>query len=127
VTGQTLMTAGLVIITLAIVLPGGFAGVIIGMVVGEAGFMLGSVACTIAATSSMEDRHAGLAAGLLNTATQLGGGLGLGIVSAVAATRGEPASSAQVGFIACLVFAAAALLLTGRMTPEIEPSRRVAS
>lgn len=85
------------------------------MVVGEGGFMLGSVALTIVATGSLDDRHAGLAAGLLNTATQLGGGIGLGVVSAVviAATAGGRVTGGALrpGFLTCLAFTALALVL----------------
>jgi tellurite resistance protein TehA-like permease len=76
--------------------------------------MLGSVALTIVATSSLDDRHAGLAAGLLNTATQVGGGLGLGIVSAVVAAAAAGAITGHalyLGFGACLGFTALALVL----------------
>jgi hypothetical protein len=66
--------------------------VIASMVVGEAGCMLGSVALTIVATSRLGDQHAGLAAGLINTSTQLGGGFGLGIVATVAAATASQAA-----------------------------------
>jgi EmrB/QacA subfamily drug resistance transporter len=82
--GLGLVAAGLVVMS------GGVTGapwvVVAGMVVGEAGFMLANVPLTIAATSSLQDHHAGLAAGLANTAMQLGGALGLGVVAAVAST-----------------------------------------
>jgi EmrB/QacA subfamily drug resistance transporter len=80
--GLGLVAAGLVVISGG--LTGGPSVVVVGMVVGEAGFMLANVPLTIAATSGLQDRHAGLAAGLANTAMQLGGALGLGVVAAVA-------------------------------------------
>jgi EmrB/QacA subfamily drug resistance transporter len=114
VTGLVLVAAGLV--TMAQAMPSSsLAATLTGMVVGEAGFMLGSVALTIVATGSLDDRHAGLAAGLLNTATQLGGGVGLGIVSAVvtAATAGGrvTAGGLQSGFLTCVAFTGLALVL----------------
>jgi hypothetical protein len=89
--------------------------VLAGMVVGEAGFMLGGVALTIAATGSLDDRHSGLAAGLLNTATQLGGGIGLGVVATVVAAASPAeitASALRTGFLTCLTFTTLAMALT---------------
>jgi MFS family permease len=65
--GLVLMAAGLIILMLAVAIWDSFDLVIIGMVVGEAGFMLACVALTIMATTSLDDRHAGLASGLVNT------------------------------------------------------------
>ena len=62
------------------------------MIVGETGFTSGSVALTIMATSSLGVQHAGLAAGLVNTSNQLGGGFGLGIVATVVAITAEQSS-----------------------------------
>jgi EmrB/QacA subfamily drug resistance transporter len=117
VTGQLLVTAGLVVMMLGVATPTGFAAVVAGMTLGETGFMLGSVAFTIAATSSLDDRQAGLAAGLINTATQLGGGVGLGIVASLFAdTTGRTAiASIQIGFLTCVAFSAGALLLASQL------------
>jgi fructose-specific phosphotransferase system IIC component len=77
--------------------------------------MLTSVALTIVATSSLRREHGGLASGLVNTATQLGGGLGLALVATVVAatvsTSDVTASALGAGFLACLVVVAAALLV----------------
>jgi EmrB/QacA subfamily drug resistance transporter len=95
--------------------------VVVGMVVGEAGFMLASVALTVAGTGAVGDERSGLAAGLLNTSMQLGGGWGLGVTSAVvggalAAGDTSPAGYAAAlrwGLVSCLVFAALGLLVVG--------------
>jgi MFS family permease len=84
-TGMVLVCIGLAAMAGATVMPDGLGVLIAGMVLGEAGFMLASVALTIVATGNLAGRHAGLAAGLLNTATQLGGGVGLAVVAAVVA------------------------------------------
>ena len=113
--GLVLMAAGLIILMLAVAIWDSFDLVIVGMVVGEAGFMLGSVALTIMATTSLDDRHAGLASGLVNTSNQLGGGFGLGVVAAVvAATASQSAideSALTSGFLTCLAFVVPALIL----------------
>ena len=113
--GLVLMAAGLIILMLAVAIWDSFDLVIVGMVVGEAGFMLGSVALTIMATTSLDDRHAGLASGLVNTSNQLGGGFGLGVVAAVvAATASQSAideTALTSGFLTCLAFVVPALIL----------------
>jgi MFS family permease len=113
--GLVLVAAGVIAMAAAMFHEGGLALLIAGMVVGEAGSMLTSVALTIVATASLNRAHSGLASGLLNTATQLGGGIGLAFVATVvAAARPSPALSAEAlgaGFIACLVVVAAALLV----------------
>jgi hypothetical protein len=109
-----LMAAGLIVLALAVSTWDSFAFVISSMAVGEIGFMLASVALTIMAMSSLGDEHAGLAAGLVNTSNQLGGGLGLGIVAAVvaaAATKAEVDATAALGFLTCLAFVVLALIL----------------
>jgi EmrB/QacA subfamily drug resistance transporter len=113
--GIVLVVLGLVLMAQAAVSDGGLAVMIAGMVVGETGFMLGSVALTIAATSALGDADAGLAAGLLNTATQLGGGVGLGVVTAVVAAAASPsgvtADALRLGFLSCIVFSLLALVV----------------
>jgi EmrB/QacA subfamily drug resistance transporter len=115
VIGLLLVTVGLAAMALAMSQSYGLATVLIGMIVGEFGFMLASVGLTVVATSSLEDKHAGLAAGLLNTSTQLGGGVGLGIVAAVVAATAPhgdiTAHSLQLGFLSCGLFSLLALAL----------------
>jgi EmrB/QacA subfamily drug resistance transporter len=115
IVGLVLMAAGLIVLALAVGTWDSFALVISSMAVGEIGFMLASVALTIMAMSTLGDEHAGLAAGLVNTSNQLGGGLGLGIVAAVvaaAATKAEvDATALALGFLTCLAFVVLALIL----------------
>ncbi len=62
------------------------------------GLGLTFVPITIAAVSGVEDREAGLASGLINTSQQVGGALGLAILSSVAFTRiGDLAAQGQTG------------------------------
>ncbi len=94
--------------------------VAVGMMVGEAGFMLSNVSLTLAGTRALDDDRGGLAAGLLNTSIQLGSGLGLGVVAVVVATvlAGGTGTDPQVytdalqrGMLACTGFAALGFLL----------------
>jgi EmrB/QacA subfamily drug resistance transporter len=81
-----------------------------GLVVFAAGMGLTFVSGTLAATSGIPKHFAGLGSGLLNTSQQIGGALGLAILSAVAfstikaeTSAGGPANYAQVhGFQAAL-------------------------
>jgi MFS family permease len=63
-----------------------FKHVLPGLVVMAFGAGFTFVSTTIAATSGVPGREAGLASGLINTAQQLGGALGLAILSGVAAS-----------------------------------------
>jgi MFS family permease len=98
--------------------------VVVGMVVGEGGFMLANVPLTIAGTSSIENRRAGLAAGLLNTSIQLGSALGLAVVAVIVALVSEAAPSPDAGalrwgVLTCAVFCllAFAIVTAGLHSP----------
>ncbi|HEX7963004.1 MAG TPA: MFS transporter [Candidatus Saccharimonadales bacterium] len=62
-----------------------FTHVLPGLVVMALGMGFTFVSTTVAATSGVPAREAGLASGLINTAQQLGGALGLAVLSGVAA------------------------------------------
>jgi MFS family permease len=119
--GSCLVAVGLGLMAACVPLDAGVPLIVVGMVVGEAGFMFASVALTAAATTSLDDAHAGLAAGLFNTSTQLGGGLGLAVVATVVATvagGGVDVQAVQWGFVACLGFCGlAAVLIAIRPDP----------
>ncbi len=94
--------------------------IIIGMVIGEAGFMLSNVSLTVAATSGIGNERGGLAAGLLNTSIQLGSGWGLGVVAAVVAAilpagdKIDPdhySAALRWGLFTCIGFCASGLIL----------------
>jgi EmrB/QacA subfamily drug resistance transporter len=106
VSGLVLVGIGLMLMAVGLGRP--MIGVVLaGMVVGEAGFMFGNVSLTIAATLSIEEERAGLAAGLLNTSMQLGGAVGLGVVAVVVASGsaigGLDLASLRLGLLICLL------------------------
>ena len=67
---------------------GGFLTDILGAsLLAAIGLGLGFVTTTIAAVSGVEDREQGVASGLINTSQQIGGALGLAVLSTIATTR----------------------------------------
>jgi EmrB/QacA subfamily drug resistance transporter len=118
--GLALVAVGLLLMT-PMSLGGGLIFVLLGMVIGEGGFMLSNVPLTIVGSGSAGEDERGLAAGLLNTSIQLGNAWGLGVVATVvaaasAALGGETAGDAEAlvgglrwGLYACVGFAVLAL------------------
>jgi EmrB/QacA subfamily drug resistance transporter len=123
---RTTATSGLVLVTVGLLLMtpmsvgGGLIFVILGMVIGEGGFMLSNVPLTIVGSGSAGEDERGLAAGILNTSMQLGNGWGLGVVATVvaaasAALGGQAGGSEALvgglrwGLYACVGFAVLAL------------------
>jgi EmrB/QacA subfamily drug resistance transporter len=117
--GLTLVAVGLLLMTLMSV-GGGLLFVLLGMVIGEGGFMLSNVPLTIVGSGSAGEDERGLAAGLLNTSMQLGNAWGLGVVATVVAAAsvalsGEAGGSEALvgglrwGLYACVGFAVLAL------------------
>ena len=115
--GLALVAVGLLLMT-PMSVGGGLVFVLLGMVVGEIGFMFSNVPLTIAGSGGTGER--GLAAGLLNTSIQLGNAWGLGVVATVvaaasAALGGEAGGSEALvgglrwGLYACVGFAMLAL------------------
>jgi EmrB/QacA subfamily drug resistance transporter len=87
VAGLLVSTGGFVLLT-RIVGHGDYAShVLPAIIVLGAGLGMSFVPITIAATSGVEAGDSGLASGLLNTTQQVGGSLGLAILSSVSTTR----------------------------------------
>jgi EmrB/QacA subfamily drug resistance transporter len=140
-TGMALLGAGSLMLTQASVGGSYFGDIFLGILVFGCGIGPVFATATIAALEGVAEREAGLASGLSNTAFQLGGALGVAIVSTVAVSRSEGFLAAgegadplvaltegfQSAFVACVVVAgigvALALLLLGR--PRKAPQERL--
>jgi EmrB/QacA subfamily drug resistance transporter len=91
---KPVLLAGLVLTTIGLVLFGGVSprgtylgDVLVPEIVVAVGLGFAFVPLTIAAVAGVREREAGLASGLVNTAQQVGGALGLAILSTVANSR----------------------------------------
>jgi fucose permease len=82
--GLTFIAAGLFWFS-QVSVSGGFTSDILGpSLLAAVGLGLSFVTTTIAAVSGVEERESGLASGLINTSQQIGGALGLAVLSTVA-------------------------------------------
>ncbi|HSS04299.1 MAG TPA: MFS transporter [Solirubrobacterales bacterium] len=93
---KPVLAAGLLFIVIGLVwfsrvsVGGGFTTDILGpSLFAAAGLGFAFVTTTIAAVSGVEENEAGLASGLINTSQQIGGALGLAVLSTVATSRTE--------------------------------------
>jgi hypothetical protein len=82
-----LMAAGLLLLSHIPVNGAYWADVFPGLAILAVGAGMSFVSLTIAATSGVPANESGLASGLINTAQQVGGSLGLAILSGVAASK----------------------------------------
>jgi EmrB/QacA subfamily drug resistance transporter len=140
-TGMALLGAGSLLLTQASVGGSYFGDIFFGILVFGLGIGPVFATATIAALDRVAEREAGVASGLSNTAFQLGGALGVAIVSTIAVSRSEDFLESNAGanplvvltegfqsaFVACVVLAgigvALALLLLGR--PRKAPHERL--
>jgi MFS family permease len=131
-TGMALMGGGSLLLTQVSVGGSYFGDIFFGLLVCGLGIGLAFVTATVAALAGVAEHESGLASGLSNTASQIGGALGIAIVTTVAITSSEDYLAANEGanplvvltegfqsaFVACVVLAVIglglALLLPGR-------------
>lgn len=93
-TGLTMAAVGLLLLTRVATNGSYLADLLPGLLVMAVGIGLAFVPLTLIATTNVGAGDAGLASGLLTTAQQLGGALGLAILSTLAANRASGALSA---------------------------------
>jgi EmrB/QacA subfamily drug resistance transporter len=98
---KPVLAIGLVFIVIGLVwfsqvsVGGGFLTDILGpSLFAAAGLGFAFVTTTIAAVSGVEEREAGLASGLINTSQQIGGALGLAVLSTIATSRTDDLTAA---------------------------------
>jgi MFS family permease len=131
-TGMALLGAGSLLLTQVSVGGSYFGDMFFGLLVFGLGIGPAFATATIAALAGVAERESGVASGLSNSAFQLGGALGVAIVSTIAVSRSEGFLAAneaanplvvltegfQAAFVACVVLAAVgvalALTLLGR-------------
>ena len=87
--GMSLATAGMLILMTSDANGTYLSDVLAGLVPVSIGMGLTFVPVTLLATSGLEHKDAGLASGLFNTSQQVGGALGLAILSTLAVNRTE--------------------------------------
>jgi MFS family permease len=79
-----------------------------------AGIGCSFVTATLLATGGVEDHDSGAAAGLLNTTFQIGGSVGLALITRIAADAVSPAGGLRHAFACAAAFALAGALLARR-------------
>jgi EmrB/QacA subfamily drug resistance transporter len=91
---KPILAAGLAFVSLGLLwfsqvsVGGGFlTDILAPSILAAIGLGFGFVTSTIAAVSGVEDREQGLASGLINTSQQIGGALGLAVLSTIATSR----------------------------------------
>ena len=100
--GMALIAVGLLMFS-GISVHGTYGGDILWpSIVAAAGLGFSFVPVTIAAVSGVRDQDAGLASGLINTSQQIGGALGLAVLSTIAISRTDTVMTAAHGAPAAL-------------------------
>ncbi|HKP20645.1 MAG TPA: MFS transporter [Thermoleophilaceae bacterium] len=125
-TGLSVAAVGLTILGLTTEVDGSYLGVLAGLFPMAVGMGATFVSLTLVATTNVDENDAGLASGIFNTSQQVGGALGLAVLSTLANDRttsilgdiaGAPShsqvQSALVDGYQLAFFAAAALLAVG--------------
>jgi EmrB/QacA subfamily drug resistance transporter len=85
--GMSLAAAGLIVLAATTKVDGSYLGILLGLVPMSIGMGSTFVPLTLVATTGIEPEDAGLASGLFNTSQQVGGALGLAILSTLANSR----------------------------------------
>jgi len=124
VTGMILTAGGLLLLTQIPVDGSYVANVLPALLVSSLGLGGVFVPLTLVATTGLENEDQGLASGLFNTSQQVGGALGLAILSTVAASRTHGGGSAELvrGFHGA--FAGSALFVLGGLVTLVVLLRR---
>jgi EmrB/QacA subfamily drug resistance transporter len=125
--GRWLAAAGLVVAALGAVLPAaslGTATLVTGISVVAAGAGATFVAATTTAMARVAPGETGVASGLINTFHELGGAIGVAVISSIAAPSIAAATATTAGFTAAFVFSASAALLAAAIAALLLPAGR---
>ena len=130
--GMATAAVGLVLLSLAPVDGSYAADVLPGLLVMSAGLGFTFVPLTLIATTNVADEDAGLASGLFNSSQQIGGALGLAILSTVAASAtsdalpsgGAPTAAALVDGYQMAFAVGAGLMIVGVIVTALFIRRR---
>jgi sugar phosphate permease len=100
-----------------------YAGLLPGFVIASLGLGAVFVTATTTALAMVEHHEAGLASGVVNTFHEVGGSIGVAVVSTVAAAGFEQGSAAGFGdaFTVCAVAAAASAAVALGLVPRGKP------
>ncbi|MBI2588741.1 MFS transporter [Candidatus Saccharibacteria bacterium] len=99
VLGPLVLSIGLLVISLTMKVGGDYwHNVFPGLAIAASGMGLTFVSGTLAATSGIPKHFSGLASGILNTSQQIGGAIGLGILSAVAFSSVRNHTAAHIDY-----------------------------
>src|SRR5438067_6364151 len=125
--GMLLTAAGLVLLTLLPVHGPYAANLLPAIALSSLGMGAVFMPLTLIATTGLDNEDQGLASGLFNTSQQVGGALGLAVLSTLAASRtssagGSPAHALVVGFH--WAFAAGAVVMVAALAVMIALLRR---
>lgn len=129
IAGPAIMASGMLWLSRLPIHGSYFTGLLPALILIPLGMGMTMVSITIAATSGVQAHQAGLASGLISTAQQMGGALGLAVLSGVAASVTK--SSAHANSLAALVhgydraFIAAAAFLAFAVVLAITVMRQV--
>jgi EmrB/QacA subfamily drug resistance transporter len=116
-----------------------FPDLVFAFVLYGAGIALAFIPLSIASLAGVAQHQAGLASGLINTSQQIGGAIGVAVVSTVAATRTDDLLSAgtgqnvaltegyQRGYWVVVLVGAAALALALLFVRQVEPQQAEAA
>jgi EmrB/QacA subfamily drug resistance transporter len=141
VTGMSLLTVGIAYFTQVSVGGSYLADLLPGFLLVAIGMAFAFVSISIAALAGVEDAEQGLASGLINTSQQIGGALGIAVLSTIATTKAENGIAAGTdaptalvdgfqaafvvgGVVAAIGIVAAVVLVRGRdieTAPAAEP------
>jgi MFS family permease len=122
--GMVIGTAGLLLLTQIPVNGSYLANVLPSLLLVSLGLGAVFVSLTLVATTGLEDEDQGLASGLFNTSQQIGGALGLAILSTIAAshTTGDSAAQLVRGFH--WAFAGSAVFMLGALVALVTMLRQ---